>query len=480
MPATVGTYAALRWVPADASYAIVGKRTADISDLLYVLADVGGIPGDFDPGEVSQASRDQFGYDILSVDSLKSIGLDTERGAAIYSTGLSPTVAAPLRDPALLEAFVENMRGAGVAMQTQVSDGAEVFTIRMDSEVAVSWAVVDGWVIARLELAWERAPELGWLERSRAAAGALGGHADFLAALEAAKVHAASISAGDGPPVVGVVRPGAIADAIDGVAQRLSPQLAGMIGGCTAALRDSSRALLAAGVSEAGASGSMVVDLAEASRLSGVVVAAPPGWATVREGAPLQVDLGLDVTAYARTLKGCPIDVEMMAMTGVRTVHAAAHAFDDGLPSKAALYADLTDDRMLRSLLREIPGLSTFSKSRQVGGVDAVVVSVPFFLDAVYHLSATRAAAAIGDGLFEGIFAQAGAAPAGEILHVELRPHDIPTEVLDLALQYGVDVRRYEARQRTITRLRRWERGTIDARLDGAQVIVTAAGTRHQ
>jgi hypothetical protein len=52
--------------------------------------------------------------------------------------------------------------------------------------------------------------------------------------------------------------------------------------------------------------------------------------------------------------------------------------------------------------------------------------------------------------------------------------------VLYFALQYGVDFRRYEARQRTITRLRRWERGTIDARLDGAQVIVTAAGTRHQ
>jgi hypothetical protein len=479
MPAAVGTYEALRWVPKDVSYAFVGKRTADISDLLRVLAEVGGIAFDADPEEISAISRAKFGYDILSVESLASIGLDVERGAAIYSNGLSPTVVAPLADPAKLEAFVESMRDNGVSMQSQMSNDVEVFTIRFDGNLSVSWAVVDGWVMSRLELSIERADELDWIESSRAAAGSLGGDPDFLAALDAADQHSAAISAGDGPPVVGVVRPGKIADAVEGIALRMSPEIARMVGGCTAALRDSSRALVAAGVSEGGASGSMVVDLVESSRLSGAIVAPPPGWATVRQGAPLQVDVGIDITAYLRTLEGCPVDLDLLAGFGVRTMRAAMHSFEDGIPSRAALYADLTDDRVLRSLLGEIPGLGTFSKKRTVGGQEAIVVSVPFFLDAIYALDKQRAAAAIGDGLFEAIFAP-GTAPAGEILHVELRPHDIPTEALDLALQYGADVRRYEARQRTIARLRKWDSATIDARLDGVRVIVTAAGVRHR
>lgn len=479
MPAAVRTYEALRWVSADVSYAFVGKRTADISDLLRVLAEVGGIPFDVDPEEVSAESRSMFGYDVLSVESIAAIGIDPERGAAIFSSGLSPTVAAPLADPARLETFVEGMRDSGVAMQTQVSGGVEVFTIRFDGSLSVSWAVVDGWVLARLELAIERAPELEWFESARAAAGAFGGDADFLASLDAARQHATAISAGDGPPVVGVVRPGKVADTVEAIALRMSPQIASMVGGCTAPLRDSSRALIAAGASETGASGSMVVELVDSARISGSLVAAPAGWFTARDGAPLQVDLGLDITAYARTLERCPIDIDLLAGFGVRTVHVAAHAFEDGLPSRAALYADLSDDRVVRAMLRDIPGLGTFSKSKKRGDLDVVYVSVPFFLDAIYHLSPNRAAAAIGDGLFDQIFATGTAVP-GELLHIDLRPHDIPTEVLDLALQYGADVAVYERRQRTIARLRRWDRGTIDARLDGARVIVTAAGTRHR
>jgi hypothetical protein len=104
---------------------------------------------------------------------------------------------------------------------------------------------------------------------------------------------------------------------------------------------------------------------------------------------------------------------------------------------------------------------------------------VPFFITSIYHLSPTRAAAAIGEDLMEKILAP-GTGAIGELLHLDLRPHDIPTEVLDLGLQYGAGVAVYDRRQRTIARLRRWDRGTIDARLDGAQVVVTAAGIRHR
>jgi hypothetical protein len=471
MPAAVQTYAALRFVPADASYALAGRSAADLTATLAVLAEVGGILGDFDADEVAGESRQAFGYDITSAESLTGIGIDVQRGAAIWGTGLSPTFAVGLADKARFEEFIDQMRSQGLSIQSQIADGAEVFTIAFGGgEVMISWALVDDWILARFELMAERQPELGWLRSARGAAGALGGHPDFLAALE--------LDAD--APVVGVVRPGAIADALVTLASSMeSPDAGRMVDVCLAPVRDASRALISVRVNDDGAGGTIALDLVNRSRFETNVVPASAGWYATREGAPFQLDVGLDLAGYARTIAGCPVEVDDLAQLGVRTAHLAIQSFEDGLPARAGAYADLTTDQTIRGFLSNVKGLSMFSKKRMHGGIEVVDVKVPMFLSLTYHLSAALGVAGMGEGQFDAILAADGEVRSGEVLHVDLRPHEIPTETFDLVLGQVLGMDGDQA-ERTVRRLRRWQHGVIDARLDGDRLTIKAAGDRHR
>jgi hypothetical protein len=475
MPAAVKTYEALRWVPADASYVIVGRRAADLSDVLRELAGVVGILADMDAEQMGSDLQRELGYNPLDVEQLRGLGIDPERGAAFFGTGVSLTAVAYLADPTKLEAFIDQMRERGISIQSQMSDGVEVFTLHFDSEIQFSWAVVDGWVLSRAELLVEKAPELAWFESAHRAHGAMGAEPDFEAAVEAAVTHAAKVSIGGNPPVIGVIRPGKLADVVEQVHGAGHPMNA-----CVATpLRDMSRILLAAGVGDSGSAGSIVVDLASADRYATNTVPQREAWAQVESGAPLQLDLGLDIPAFARSLEGCPMNTRDLDEAGVRTAHVALHQFDDGIPSRGAFYADLTTDKMLSAAIAGIPGIETFSKRRKVGSAQVVDVSVPFFISLTYHLSTNLAVAAIGDGIVEKLLAP-GSPRAGALFHLSLRPNDIPVETWDMFLEYVLEVRRPEARQRTIARVRKWQTADIDATLDGSRIVITAAGTRRR
>jgi hypothetical protein len=475
MPAAVKIYEALRWVPADASYVIVGRRAADLSDVLRELAAVVGILDDKDPADYGRALQTELGYDPLDVEQLRGLGIDPERGAAFFGTGLSLTAVAYLADPAKLEAFIDQMRERGISIQSQMSDGVEVFTLHFDSDIQFSWAVVDGWVLSRAEILVEKAPALGWFEAAHNARGAMGAEPDFEAAVEAAVTHAAKVSIGGAPPVIGVIRPGKLADVVEQVHGAGHPMNA-----CIATpLRDMSRILLAAGVGESGSAGSIVIDLASADRFATNTVPQREAWAQIESGAPLQLDLGLDIPSFARSLEGCPMDTRAMDEAGVRTAHVALHQFDDGLPSRGAFYADLSSDKMLSAAISDIPGIDTFSKRRKVGSAQVVDVSVPFFISLTYHLSTNLAVAAIGDGIVEKLLAP-GNPRAGALFHLSLRPNDIPVETWDMFLEYVLEVKRPEARQRTITRVRTWQTADIDATIDGSRIVITAAGARRR
>src|SRR5205823_6295863 len=137
---------------------------------------------------------------------------------------------------------------------------------------------------------------------------------------------------------------------------------------CTAPLRSVTRVSLVAGVGAAGAQITAVANGADG--LAPMILAAAPGWYGVPDGAPLQLDVGLDVGAIMQKVGRCiPVDRQMSEL-GLRTVHVAAHAFDGGFPSKAGAYADLVDDRGVRGLLDQIPLLSHFSNHRKVGAED--------------------------------------------------------------------------------------------------------------
>ncbi len=472
MPAAVSTYPALRWVPADVSYAVTARTASDLSALLRELASVAGILGDFDPEDVSDESRQAFGFDILSGPSLRAAGVDPDGAAAVYSQGFSPTVVVRLADPAAFESFLDGWRDQGMSVQSQVADGVEVFSTRLGRDVAIGWAVIDGWLLAHLGIEEEREAELAWLAGARGAAGGLAGHADFTAALDAGRAHAGAVAGSDGlPPVVGAVRPPALVATLD--------RMMGGRGaaGCLGVATQVPRVLLSGGVAGQRAGGSIVLDLADAAGAAAAVVPAPPGWYTARAGAPIQLDVGFDVRALSGVLARCDVPLDrLLGPVGGRTAHAFIKAFDGEMPAVAGAYADLAHDRAVRELLRGIPMLGQFSSKRKVGAVEVVDVDVPFVGQFSYHLAADRAIGAMGRGVIEAVLG-AGEPVAGELLHLELHPPQVPVEAWDLMLQMAADVASASRREQTIRRLQRWDVGAIDARLDGGRIVVTAAGT---
>ncbi len=474
MPSAVKTYGALRWVPANVSYAFVARRSEDLSLLLRDAADSLGIAFDADSQVAGEWSRHTFGYNLFDPSSLEGIGVDLEGGAAVWGTGVSPTVAVHLSDPSKLDAFVERMRDNGVSLQSQMADGVEVFSIRMEEEINVSWAVVDGWVLSRIEILPERAPELGWLAGARGAAGALGGDPDFTAAMAVAKAHVPVIAA-DAPPVVAVLRPGRIADAVEALADGAEVD----VHACLAPLRSVPRLLGVASSSKAGVTGALVADLGDPAPLSALMLQPPGGWTKERDGAVLQADLSIDVEAALGAMRTCFSSDEDRSTFGVKTAHVAVHGFDaDGWPDQAAVYTDLSTDRFLRSYIPNNAMVRALSSSRKIGSDTVIDIEIPGWMSVTYLLSPTRAIVSRGDGHMETVLG-AGDPPKDELFHLQVRPREIPDRMWMLALSQ-LDVARDSARDRTVERIKAWDEIVIDGKLVGAQAVMTVTAARHQ
>ncbi|MBZ0238821.1 MAG: hypothetical protein K8M05_41305, partial [Deltaproteobacteria bacterium] len=184
MPAAVSAYAGLRWVPADATYVVAARRTEDAVVLLKSAVDALGIVGEFDAAELSRESQDELGFDVLSAEAYADMGVDLDRGLAVWSRGLGPSFAVPLADPQRLAAEIERRRGPGTVVQVSRAHDTDVFTIRPARDAAFHWAIAGDWFLAHLEVTDEREAEGAWFEDAWAARGGLAGHADFLAALD--------------------------------------------------------------------------------------------------------------------------------------------------------------------------------------------------------------------------------------------------------------------------------------------------------
>ncbi len=477
MPAAVTAFPALRWVPADAAYVVAARTGADMSNLMREAGNVLGLAVDGDADDISEESRREFGFDILSLPSLRAIGIDTDASGALFSQALSPTIAVRLHDPAGFEKFLDGWREQGMSVQSQIEDGTEVFTVRFNRQVHISWAILDGWLLAHVALGIDQAPELAWLAAARGARGGFAGHGDFAAAVEASRAQPGAATGADGLPVIAVVRAPQLLATFKGIAAREAGRDAPAIDRCLRGLDDITRVLAAGGVADRDVRGAIVVELGSAAAVAAALLPAPAGWYAARAGAPVQVDLGVDLVAASGPLAQCGADLGgMIRQFGARTMHAFIMAFDGEMPAVAGAYADLAHDRAIRDALRTIPLLGQFSHTRKVGAVEVVDVDVPFVGSFSYHVDASRAIGAMGGGVIDAILGS-GEVAAGELLHVELRPHDVPVEAWDLLLQQGLGVDRAQLRRRTIERLARWNHGVVDVRLAGDKIVVTASGT---
>ena len=467
-PVDVGAYAALRWVPADATYVVAARSTEDATVVLREMINVVGILIDADADAAASAMRRELGFDILSGGSLADIGVDRDGGAAVFSQGLSPTVAVKLSDPARVTELIDRLREGGAAVQVERRGGVEIFTYN-DSEARLHWAIADGWLWVHVELVGEKEVDGAWFDALRSAGGAMAAQADWKAALSAAtrRIRGATV-APDGPPVAGVIRTPALADRI----VRLGAPAA-----CLGQASRATRILLAIGVTGVDAVAAFTVELGDAAPGMAALIRPPmPGWAKARGEAPIQAEWSLDLAGVTEALRACDGGVSARAVTddGFHTVRLFLHGIDmDNLSARGAAHLDLGHRRKISEFLDQLPARRLVERKVKIGPFDGASVQVPMLPPFTYVLTDTLFLAGVDLDLSAVVGAGSPAASTSAA-HLELHPNALPAATWDGLLE---QVRSYdEARKRMVRRLQRWDLGRIDLDLDGTELVLTAHG----
>jgi hypothetical protein len=464
--ARVGAYPALRWVPADVTYAVAARRASDLVAVFRELVDIAGIGFDTDATAAQAALRSSIGLDLLSVEGLAEMGVDPAGGAAIFSTGLSPTFAVALADPARAQASIDRLRGGGVAVETTRSAGVEIFTFRGDPDFHLHWAIADGWLYFHVELVIEGEPAGAWFSHLRAAAGGLAAHADWSAAVAAGSALTVAPSP-DGPPVVGLVRMSALADAAKGGDAA-----------CLAPLRRTGRGFLAAGVAGVDAGLRFDLELGDAvADLTRFALTPLAGWAAAREGAPVQLEWTLDLAGAGAALAACDgTFAQIQQAGGVRGLRLFVHTLDLGdLSGKGAVHVDLSSRRLIAQALDEIPARRFLEKKKRVGPYDGAELAVPMFPAVTYVLSDSLFVAGVGLDLGAVVGTGLGS-PSPSLAHMALTPSGLSAETWEALLEpLGGSP---EMRRRTVARIRRWASARVDLTIEGGALRLSAIG-RH-
>lgn len=465
MPAAVSVYAGLRWVPADATYVLAARRSEDAIVLFKTAVEAVGIIGEFDAAELSRESQQELGFDVLSPDAYAEMGVDLERGIAVWSRGLGPSFAVPLADPQRTAAEIERRRGPGTVVQVSRAHDADVFTVRPERDVAIHWTITGDWFLAHLEYTEEHEAEGAWFDEAWAARGGIAAHADFAAAVDEGKKRL-----GGDPPLVGMLRTPQL------VGNRLLAEGPGQPE-CASTVGAINRMFLSAGVEGPDSRGALVVEVpAGLDGLRALMTKVPAGWADARKGAPLQLEVGLDIRALARAFSPCA-DEDLAAQLDREAPSSGRlflHEIDvDDMKGRGAAAVELSDPDVIRRALDDVPGISLLSKRRKVAGVEVTDVNVPMLPRFAYAQVGATTVVTVSSAIDSLLsFGAAG----DEVARFEILPRAWPAETWDALLREVVG--REEARADTVRRLRAWSRGVITASVEGRAVVLFAHGTR--
>jgi len=464
--APVGAYAALRWVPADATYVVAARRTEDALAVARAAIDVIGLAADVDADEVGRALRSELGIDLLSVAGLVEAGVDPAGGAALFSQGLSPTLALPLADPAGATALIDRLRKNGVTVQSERRGGVERF-IYGGPDVRLEWAIADRWLWLHLDVTAEHAADGAWLAASRAAGGALAVHADWRAALDVGSRRLGTPA--DGAPVAGLVRTHALLDRAVAV---------GAPAACVAPARRAGRLFLAARAGDDGAATAVVAELGDAAGdVAALALPSMPGWAAARAGAPLQAEWSADLARVAAGVAACDGGELARAQRrlSLRAARVFVHAIDVAdLSGKGAVHLDVGDRAPIAAMLDDmIPGRRWIERSRQVGPFAGGQIAVPMLPAFTYVLTGALFVAGVGVDLV-AVVGSGRPTPSPALGRVELHPASFPPATWDMLLEPYE--RGAEARARLVQRLQRWKVAEIGLAVDGGELLLTARG----
>jgi len=475
----VGTYPALRWVPADATFVVTTRHTSDAVAILRELGNVAGVLVDADLSELEDEMRRHLGFDPLSTDSLTEIGVDVNGGVAIFSQGLSPTFAIPLSDPAHIASLIEQLRAGGVAVEVSREQGIDVYTFAGDRDVHLHWAIADRWLFVHVEITDEHEGELAWYRALRSADGGFASGPD-LAAAQARAVRPAAPAprvidpaggaATAAPPMLGVVK-----------LAELRARLArlGAKRDCLDVGRATGRAFLAAGADGKDTTAAIAVEVTGTGPAD-AIIAGPAGWARARGDAAMQAEWNVDLDKVGALIAPCDASTARdLTSQGVLAVRAFVQALDiKDLSGRGAVFLAAHDNHLAEQALDNIPGLSLASRHRKVGAADVVDVSMPMIPSFSYAMTSTTTTAAVGEHLIDQVLGDGRAVRDATLAHVELHPWAFTPEVWDTLLE-AAGAGGKDRRARFVRRMRRWDLQRLDVSAASGAVIITAHGHAH-
>jgi hypothetical protein len=213
-----------------------------------------------------------------------------------------------------------------------------------------------------------------------------------------------------------------------------------------------------------------------AHELAAHVLAPPPGWQGVAQGAPASAQWNLDLAAVGAWIAPCaqaitgessPLDA-----FGVRAARAFVLTLDpDDKSGTGAVSFDLANASFFAPYVAKA---KHFSSDRTFGAYRGHHVSIPFVGKFDYVFDEHTAIGAMGDGVMDRI---ATGTPAGApaVFSLAVVPGGMPKPTWTwLFEQVGAP-----APERLVERLSSWQEAHVTATIDGTQLVVEVAGTHR-
>ncbi|HEU0033797.1 MAG TPA: hypothetical protein VFQ53_24385 [Kofleriaceae bacterium] len=459
VPAVARAYPAARWIPAKPTYVLASKTVREGQRALVDVIDSLSPLTDFDVAIARRLVERFLAVDALSPDAVAAIGIDVEGGGVVFSEGVSPTLVVHVAAPDQLQAFFQQQRDRGLHAQSQIVDGAELFTVQLEGKTAVSWVAVDDWLWVHIQLPVGTDTGTSWFTASHRPAAATW-TADWDWA-----------SAGKEPTLLGFfdVR-GALAKLSERVPEAIAcTQLLAPVSRSGFSVDSDGRSFRARFALDVGASGASI---------QAAVLPPPEGWSAVTGKAPLAAAWNLDLEATKRWLAPCAaaakLDLAALPTQGVRAARVVLQSFDpDDKSGAGAVALDVTSKRALASLLDQIPLRSKFESTAKFGPYTGKHLSIPFGPKLDYVLTDQVAFAAMGEGLLARLVGNGGPARTPSLLAIDLWPANLSREAW-LWLLEAIDL----PAPRITDQLMRWREVHIAVAIDGPRLVIDLAGAR--
>jgi hypothetical protein len=459
---------AMRWVPAQPTYLFASPTLGDAQGTLRDAIALLGAATGHDLDEAVELVSGLLGVDALHAEPLAQIGVDLRASWAVFSEDLSPTLVVRLAAPEKMKAFLEHRRARGLAAQSVIVDGIEVFSAELIAGAKLGWAIAGEWLWLHLALPFARDRGTGWFTASHAP------HEPGWSRDWAWAQRAAGAAAG----VVGLLDlRGTIANMIGRAPDAVAcAKLVGQVGRAALSFDGDAQRFAAR----------LALDVGPTADLRAKILPPPSGWDATAAQAALAAQWNLDLGATRSHLAPClalaGVPAAMLDEIGVRAARAVLLGFDpDASSGSGAIALDLSDATFLRRQLDRIPLRRTIERARTFGTHKGYAIAIPFSVTIEYILEPTLAMVGLGEGVLARLAAPGSPAPP-PILALDIKPPAMSADswaaAIHALIAQGLG-RPGAISKRTAERLLLWREARIAVTAEASELVLTISATRR-